>query len=355
MTDRGIGDNGGPPLQKFTAKHKLDRIREVLDMDITAQQKCVGVGIIVEADADGIAAELSTKRLQTFASVSDRETVYRATKVLKQESVAEAIKVKGKPNSYRVLPSKVIDSIVDAYNQSKVDHAELAWGSPVEPDMGSPVKPDGSSGSPSRLPPDMGVSPNPTSGSNHVGSNPACRSEPDMSGPDSLACARGVDNNIINNNNNPREREDRGYGGKEILVEEDDQDQRPTPKIALEAFELYNAMALRVGLPQARTLTPQRRKNAMARMREHGGIEAFKIALANIERSAFLQGQNDRGWVADFDFLVQASRFTKVVEGTYGNGAHALEKAGGPKKSDEERLRELLKDEVTEGKPTWTR
>jgi Fe2+ or Zn2+ uptake regulation protein len=178
---RGIGDNGGPPLQKFTAKHKVDRIREVLEMDITSSQKCVGIGIIVEADGDGIAAELSTKRLQTFASVSDRETVYRATKVLKEESVAEAIKVKGKPNSYRVLPPKVIDSIVDAYNQSKADIAELTSGSPVEPDMGDPVKPDGFSSSSGRLSPDMGVGSNQTGGLNHVGSDPACRPEPDRS------------------------------------------------------------------------------------------------------------------------------------------------------------------------------
>jgi hypothetical protein len=181
MADRGIGDNGGPPLQKFTAKHKVDRIREVLEMDITPSQKCVGIGIIVEADGDGIAAELSTKRLLTYASVSDRETVYRATKVLKEQSVAEAIKVKGKPNSYRVLPPKVIDSIVDAYNQSRAEFAELASGSPVEPDMGDPMKPDGSSSSSGRVSPDMGVGSNPTGGVKPVGSDPACRPEPDRS------------------------------------------------------------------------------------------------------------------------------------------------------------------------------
>jgi hypothetical protein len=184
MTDRGIGDNGGPPLQKFTAKHKVDRIREVLEMDITPSQKCVGIGIIVEADGDGIAAELSTKRLLTYASVSDRETVYRATKVLKEQSVAEAIKVKGKPNSYRVLPPKVIESIVDAYNQSKVDYAELASGSPSQPDMGSPVKPDGlGGGHPVGSRPTTPVPSNPTGGSNPVGSEPTSRVEPDQVAP----------------------------------------------------------------------------------------------------------------------------------------------------------------------------
>lgn len=91
---------------------------------------------------------------------------------------------------------------------------------------------------------------------------------------------------------------------------------------ALEAFVSYNALAQRIGLPLARTLTPQRRKNLEARLREHGGAEAWTIALANIERSAFLRGQNSRGWRVDFDFLLQARSFAKVVDGTYGNGAH---------------------------------
>jgi hypothetical protein len=167
MSDRGIGDNGGPKIEKFTAKNKIDRIREVLDMDITAHQKCVGVGIIVEADSDGIAAELSTKRLQTFASVSDRETVYRATRVLEDKDVTKAIKVKGKPNSYRILPSNVVDAIVEAYNQSK--------SSRVEPDKGSPVKPDNHVGSNQTAPDNEAVGSHPTTPSNQVGSNPTGR------------------------------------------------------------------------------------------------------------------------------------------------------------------------------------
>ena len=92
---------------------------------------------------------------------------------------------------------------------------------------------------------------------------------------------------------------------------------------ALAAFNAYNDMALRLGLPQARTLTPGRRKALKARLREHGGMPAWEQALANVERSAYLRGNNKNNWSADFDFLLQASRFAKVVDGTYGNGAHA--------------------------------
>jgi uncharacterized protein YdaU (DUF1376 family) len=122
-----------------------------------------------------------------------------------------------------------------------------------------------------------------------------------------------------------------------------------SPRDALEAFEAYNNLALKVGLPQARTLTPQRRKNLMARLREHGGLEAWGIALANIERSAFLRGRNDRGWRCDLDFLLQASRFAKVVDGTYGNGAHA-EDPEHPEETPQQRNRRLMAEAVEQEK-----
>lgn len=92
---------------------------------------------------------------------------------------------------------------------------------------------------------------------------------------------------------------------------------------AHQAFAAWNDLALRCGLPQARSLTPGRRQKLIARIREHGGMEAWARALANVERSSFLRGSNDRGWRADFDFLLQPTSFAKVVDGIYGNGAHA--------------------------------
>jgi hypothetical protein len=90
---------------------------------------------------------------------------------------------------------------------------------------------------------------------------------------------------------------------------------------AVRAFELYNETAQKVGIPKAATLSPQRRRGILARLRDHGGLEAWKTALANIERTPFLRGDNDRGWTADLDFLLKASRFTKVLEGGYERSA----------------------------------
>lgn len=101
---------------------------------------------------------------------------------------------------------------------------------------------------------------------------------------------------------------------------------RPTPRDALLAFEAYNATALACGLQQATKLTPDRQRKIIARLADYG-LEGWHRALANIERSSFLTGTNDRGWRANLEFLMQAASFAKVHDGTYGNGRHARTKS----------------------------
>jgi hypothetical protein len=109
----------------------------------------------------------------------------------------------------------------------------------------------------------------------------------------------------------------------------------------LEAFSLYNETALRCALSQAVSLTPDRKKKIRARISDHGGVVAWKTAMANIERSAFLRGKNDRSWRADLDFVLQPSSFTRLVEGGYGNGAHATD-ADNPDETPQQRNRRLM-------------
>lgn len=121
------------------------------------------------------------------------------------------------------------------------------------------------------------------------------------------------------------------------LLDEPSPKQKQNHYDALQAFNAYNELAQKIGLSLARSLTPQRRKNLMARLREHGGLDAWQIALNNIERSAFLRGSNPKGWVANFDFMLQASSFAKLVDGVYGNGAHAAGAPGHHVESNAER------------------
>lgn len=96
-----------------------------------------------------------------------------------------------------------------------------------------------------------------------------------------------------------------------------------------EAVTLWNAMAACAGLPTVQRVTDTRRRAVRARLAECGGIDGWKVALGKVETSAFLCGDNDRGWKADFDFLLQAKSFTKLMEGAYdreraGSGRQAI-------------------------------
>lgn len=100
----------------------------------------------------------------------------------------------------------------------------------------------------------------------------------------------------------------------------------PTPGDAIKAFHAYNETALRCGLQQAKSLTPDRQRRLIARLRDYG-LDGWSVALANVERSSFLTGKNDNGWRADLDFLLQAKSFNKVHDGSYGNGRHTAQTA----------------------------
>lgn len=82
------------------------------------------------------------------------------------------------------------------------------------------------------------------------------------------------------------------------------------------AVSAFNAVAERIGLAQCRTITTKRRSAIIARMKE-GGKGCWQLALEKLERSQFLRGANERGWKADFDFILQPKSFHRLIEGAY--------------------------------------
>lgn len=99
------------------------------------------------------------------------------------------------------------------------------------------------------------------------------------------------------------------------------EDEQATPALKPEhVVEAWNEMAGRLGLPVVKTLTSTRRRSLTARLREHP-IDHWTEAIGAIERSPFLCGENDRGWRADFDFLLQPKSFAKLIEGSYDKSA----------------------------------
>ena len=87
-----------------------------------------------------------------------------------------------------------------------------------------------------------------------------------------------------------------------------------SPQIFVQA---WNQMAERTGLPAVKTLTPDRAKRLKARIAEHGE-EQVLAAIGAVGKSNFCLGRNDRGWMADFDFLLQPKSCARLIEGGYG-------------------------------------
>jgi uncharacterized protein YdaU (DUF1376 family) len=80
----------------------------------------------------------------------------------------------------------------------------------------------------------------------------------------------------------------------------------------------WNEIAETHGLSRVHRLTDARTASLRKRLAECGGIEGWQEAMRLITQSPFLLGQSGE-WKADFDFVLQAKSFTKLMEGTYGN------------------------------------
>lgn len=63
-------------------------------------------------------------------------------------------------------------------------------------------------------------------------------------------------------------------------------------------------------------MTEKRKGHVNARYKEHG-LEAIYKAIDNVSKSSFLRGQNNRGWIATFDWVFLPNNFVKVLEGNY--------------------------------------
>lgn len=80
----------------------------------------------------------------------------------------------------------------------------------------------------------------------------------------------------------------------------------------------WNALADELGLARILRMTAARKKQLGKRLEE----ETWTLAAleAAIRDSKFLRGNNERGWKVNFDFVINASGSTKILEGRYTNG-----------------------------------
>ena len=71
-------------------------------------------------------------------------------------------------------------------------------------------------------------------------------------------------------------------------------------------------------MPSIRVLTDKRKSAVMARISQHSLATVYEM-LTIAGNSEFLNGKNNRGWVADFDWLFKPENFVKVIERKYEN------------------------------------
>ena len=85
-------------------------------------------------------------------------------------------------------------------------------------------------------------------------------------------------------------------------------------------LEFFNQTISESGsvIKEIRQLTERRKLAIQARARENGK-ESLMEVIKQAAKSDFLNGRNDRGWVADFDWLMRPNNFVKVLEGNYNN------------------------------------
>lgn len=73
-----------------------------------------------------------------------------------------------------------------------------------------------------------------------------------------------------------------------------------------------------ISFSSIRSLTDARKKAIGERLNTYT-LEDFKILFINAEASSFLKGDNDRGWKANFDWLIKEVNMIKVLEGAFAD------------------------------------
>lgn len=100
-------------------------------------------------------------------------------------------------------------------------------------------------------------------------------------------------------------------------------------------IDIYNSYC--VNLPKIQKLT-DKRKAAINKLLKEFTVEQFQEICINANESGFLIGHNDRGWTADFDFIIRPDKAVKILEGQYNN--KRADKMDGFKRMWEEARRE---------------
>lgn len=120
---------------------------------------------------------------------------------------------------------------------------------------------------------------------------------------------------------------------EELEEDIDIEDTTKEPSVPYEKIKtLYNETCK--SLSNIRSVSTTRKKHLKARWEQFNyDLDSFKEVFELVEGSRFLTGTNNRGWKADFDWLIKNdNNMLKVLEGKYNNE----DDNNGPNKSDDQ-------------------
>ena len=80
--------------------------------------------------------------------------------------------------------------------------------------------------------------------------------------------------------------------------------------------KIYNETC--INLPKVKKITDKRIRLINTFLKNFS-IEEFKTICETVNNNSFLTGKNNRGWKADFDFLINTNKATSILEGKYGD------------------------------------
>lgn len=104
-----------------------------------------------------------------------------------------------------------------------------------------------------------------------------------------------------------------------VYKEEEDKEEEEVYAVTPNAFKDYWN---KTRLPKIRSLTEQRRKQLKIRMSEDEFAKQWMVIIDKMAASDFCNGENDRIWKADIDWLLKNDTYyNRVLEGKYDNKA----------------------------------
>lgn len=91
--------------------------------------------------------------------------------------------------------------------------------------------------------------------------------------------------------------------------------------------EVFNAWNLLECVPKCLIVSDKRRRMLEVRLREPFFAANWREAMSKVKLSPFLQGQNNRGWRASFEWFIAPDSVSKIMEGKYANNPIQTTKA----------------------------